>query len=73
MQKTDLKTSTRKAQTHNFSKQVRRLRVFLWRLCVLEVPRFRLEAPRPGGSAFFAEAPRYPEIAARTKEERVKT
>jgi hypothetical protein len=73
MQKTDLKTSTRKAQTHNFSKQVRRLRVFLQRLRGPEVPRFCPEAPRPGGSAFFTEPLRCPETAARTKEEWVKT
>jgi hypothetical protein len=46
MQKTDLKTSTRKAQTHNFSKQVRRLRVFPRRLHGPEVPRFSPEVPR---------------------------
>jgi hypothetical protein len=46
MQKTDIKTSTRKAQTHNFSKQVWRLRVFPQRLRGPEVPRFRPEVPR---------------------------
>jgi hypothetical protein len=39
----------------------RRFRVFPRRLCVLEVPRF------------FPEAPRCPETAAQTEEERVKT